>query len=490
LAPKDRVTLAAAALSASLLAAGWFLDMGDPTNRDRWRWMLGVALASLIAGGAAMVFGRRQMRPVFRAPLTGLFCGLVAVVLLGVMLAGIEWLVTGQTPLASLRAAALAGLPAGALLGVGIGLIAWAVFRLIPHRPVAAEAGRKRPRFQFGLRTLLFAVLVVALLLWIAMPAQRNYQHQRAVSQLLESGARIEFEKEKSTDWLETLLGGRLDPQWYAEVRRITLGPETTDDDLRLLEQLGEVHDLQVVCPHVTDAGLASLTRLRELRFLYLDCPQATSEGFAALAKLPQLDALHIDDATISDRAVGQLASAANLRRLWLWNVNITGGGLSQLPPVPIQQLIFRGVNVTDADLKHLAALPAIEFLTLSGTAITDAGVANLAGAQTLRHLNLEGAGLTGQGLDALSALPNLQSLSLNSMTIQDADLARLAPLKSLEAVHFRNTLITDAGLPHLEALPALRHVSIYGTWVTKPGADKLRAVLQARKPPGTVYGL
>ncbi len=263
-----------------MLGGCWFVEVGSPANQERWRWMIGVALVAVALTGAAIVFGRRQMRAIFRAPLTGLFAGLVGVVLLGGAIAGIEWIITRRPPLVSLRAAALAGLPAGAVLGVGIGLIGWAVFSLIPRRARAAEAGKNRPRFQFSLRTLLFAVLVVALALWVARPAQRNYQHQRAVSQLVDLGARIEFEGEKTGDWFEAMIGGRLGPQWYADVRGLTLGANTTDDDLRLLEHLTEVRHLRLAGPQVTDAGFAYVARLRSLKSAYFHCPQVTAQGF------------------------------------------------------------------------------------------------------------------------------------------------------------------------------------------------------------------
>ncbi len=484
-----KLTVAAAALSAAMLTGSWFVDMGGPFSQERWRWMTGAALVSIVLTGVGIVFGRHHMRAIFRAPLTGLFYGLVAVIVLGGILAAVEWFLTPRTPVASLGAAALVGLPAGAVIGVGIGLIGWTVFRLIPARAPGTDAQRKRPRLQFSLRTMLFGVLVVALLLWIGMPAQRSYQRQRAVSQLLERGARLDFEREKADDWLGPLVGDRLGPQWYADVRAVEVGPSATDEDLRLLEYIGELRGVMLQCPEVTDAGMAHLTRLRAMELLYLECPQVTSEGFGAVTRLPKLNSLHIEGSFVSDAAVAQLMSPPKLRDLWLRNVTITGDGLSQLPPSPVRILAFYSVNVTDADLQYLAALPAVEYLTLSGTNVTDAGLAHLAQSRTLSHLGLGGAGFTGKALAQLSDIPNLTSLGLEAMFIQDKDLSALTALTRLQAISLHRTLITDAGLGYLEALPALRHVSLYGTWATKAGADELRAVLQAKQPPGAVDG-
>src|SRR5438105_4870207 len=120
--------------SAAALLGCLFVDLGSPTDQERWHWVIAVAVAAALSTGVLVAMGRSYLRPVLRAPLTGLFVGMVTAVILGGIAGAAEWISTGRVPTASLRAAVLAGLPGGAVLGLLIGLIAWAVFRLIPYQ--------------------------------------------------------------------------------------------------------------------------------------------------------------------------------------------------------------------------------------------------------------------------------------------------------------------------------------------------------------------
>ncbi len=131
---RRRLTLTAAVASVAVLVGCFFVEMNSPAQQERWRWLVGAALTAILLAGGVLIFGRDRMRPIFRAPLTGLFVGIVAVVIVGAIAAAVEWLMTDRSPTASLRAAVWAGLPAGAVVGTVMGLIGWLVFRLIPYR--------------------------------------------------------------------------------------------------------------------------------------------------------------------------------------------------------------------------------------------------------------------------------------------------------------------------------------------------------------------
>jgi hypothetical protein len=57
---------------------------------------------------------------------------------------------------------------------------------------------------------------------------------------------------------------------------------------------------------------------------------------------------------------------------------------------------------VTDADLKHVAALKRLQVLDLSATRVTDLGLKKLAWLKDLRWLNLRTPDVTAKGVAAL----------------------------------------------------------------------------------------
>ncbi len=259
---RRRLSLASAAISAALLGSYFFVEMNNPTEHARWRWVLGVAVLLTVG---VLVFRRDRLRSVFVAPLIGLFLGMVVVLILGATAAGVEWLATAGVPTASLRSAVLASLPGGAVAGAVLGLMGWLVLRLIRYRATAA-ANQPRARVQFGLRTLLFAVFCVAGLLWTVTPAQRNYERQRAVSRLVAAGARVNVNAQKTVVCL--------------------YGATATDEDLQSLHRLPELSGLSLECPRVTERGLAHLQGLQALQTLHLS--YTGRGGLEVLGSLPR----------------------------------------------------------------------------------------------------------------------------------------------------------------------------------------------------------
>jgi hypothetical protein len=107
---------------------------------------------------------------------------------------------------------------------------------------------------------------------------------------------------------------------------------------------------------------------------------------------------------------------------------------------------------VTDDDLRHLAAVPTIEYVNLARTRVTDAGLVHLRVCPRLNHLNLDGMAITDAGLAELTRYQDLESLSLSGTKITDAGLEHLAKLPKLKELWLRGTAITDAGYKKLQA--------------------------------------
>jgi hypothetical protein len=411
--------ICAVVMSADALLGCLLVELNTPTDLEAWRWAIGAAVVAILLSAVAVAMRRGFLGAALGAPLTGAFVGIVTTVILGVVAIAAEWIVTVRQPSASLRVTVLAGLPCGAVIGALLGLCAGLVLRVVTRPSPSRGHQPSRRRFQFGLRMLFFTVLVVAVLLsialWMATPVQRNYQHQHAVSHLAAIGARISFDADDSSEWIEPLLGRRVDPQWHAGVRELTMdltmGQSACDDDLEFLEHLPELRSLTLVSPQVTDAGLIHLEPLRGLQRLSLACPEITGESLRRLSHLP------IQHLTL----LGHTDNGEDFEHLSHWT--------------ELRTLILRGAPITSAALGHLSTLPNLEMLNLNETSIRDNDLPALAQFEHLRRLHLSDTAVTDAGLAHLEAIPSLTEVSLYQTSATKAGAERLrAALQTRDA--------------------------------------------------------
>src|SRR3972149_6131324 len=75
-------------------------------------------------------------------------------------------------------------------------------------------------------------------------------------------------------------------------------------------------------------------------------------------------------------------------------------------------------------DLRHLAGLTGLQFLSLSDTSVTDAGLAHLELLTGLWELHLGSTEITGPGLEHLKGLTGLKWLNLADTQVTEAGLA------------------------------------------------------------------
>lgn len=106
-------------------------------------------------------------------------------------------------------------------------------------------------------------------------------------------------------------------------------------------------------------------------------------------------------------------------------------GGLTAL-----EELGTDGIQVTDAGLKHLAALP------------------NLRSASFF-HIAFPDKGFTGAGFAAFKTLPKLERLTVAGTPFNDKGMAAIAELAQLKEFRTWHTYQTQAGNEHLLKLTA-----------------------------------
>jgi Tfp pilus assembly protein PilN len=133
---------------------------------------------------------------------------------------------------------------------------------------------------------------------------------------------------------------------------------------------------------------------------------------------------------------------------------------------------------ITDDRLPELWAMDKCVWLNLSGTEVTDAGLRHLADLDRLNDLNLNDTGITDAGVPHLGQMESLTSVSLCNSSISDAGLAELHVIESLTHLLIEGTQVGDPGIAHLRELPQLEYLGLSGTYFTPEGLRELRAAL------------
>jgi hypothetical protein len=139
--------------------------------------------------------------------------------------------------------------------------------------------------------------------------------------------------------------------------------------------EFGSLDNVQFLGPQLSDDKLKVLKRVPHLRILTLTNTQVTDEGLAELKEFADLNCLYIANIDLT-KLVGPAAAHRNsLPR-------ITGKGLASLKDLPNLQVVqLIGTSTTDQDLRHLSALTKLVFVDLKDTKVTNAGVAELSKA-------------------------------------------------------------------------------------------------------------
>jgi hypothetical protein len=178
---------------------------------------------------------------------------------------------------------------------------------------------------------------------------------------------------------------------------------------------------------------------------------------------------------------LASLAGAASqeLDRQYREFLQVTDADLAYLAALPgTRSLALGHTAISDVGLRHLAGQTQLEWLDVGYTKTTDAGLAWVKAATHLNRLNVEHTQVTDAACEIIRNFRALEILDLSGDQITDAGLARLTPLTRLKELWLTGTQVSDAGLAPLRNLKQLETVDISHTRVTADGWKQLRAAL------------
>jgi hypothetical protein len=333
------------------------------------------------------------------------------------------------------------------------------------------EPTRRRRWYQFGMRTLLLIMLLLAVGTgaWV-----RSVQRQqRAVQRFRDVNAQVYYDYMPVT--ASASAADRPFPDWcydwlsedfFHTVTCVKVGRDHFD--VEVLRAFADLPDLKRIdlTGNIDGEELRYLRSLNQLRDLRLNGTSVTDNSLRHLSNLSHLRSLDLFRCGISDEGLRHIRPLTQLRHLRLAKSAVTGAGIRELVGMTkMRSLDLQGLPISDDDLAYLQNMTALEHLYLRGSAVhktpvSDAGLAHLTGLKRLKLLHLDHSMVGSEAMRYCASLP------------------------SLERLHIRGTLVDDVGLKHLESAPALRRVHLGAT----PISNRAISEFQKTRPRVIVW--
>jgi hypothetical protein len=226
-------------------------------------------------------------------------------------------------------------------------------------------------------------------------------------------------------------------------------------------------------CSKLGEAEFKAIGQLKSLKSLtlYGSCKGLTDATLAHFAGLTALEELGTDGIQVTDAGLKHLAALPNLRTASFFHI------------------AFPDKGFTGAGFAAFKTLPKLERLTVAGTPFNDKGMAAVAELAQLKEFRTWHTFQTQAGNEHLLKLTGLRSLMLgqrlrqyggkpNGLSIDDSTLVTLAKMKSLESLSLDEVRLTHAGLAQLKALPNLKKLTLQHADIPDADIAKLRADL------------
>jgi hypothetical protein len=171
--------------------------------------------------------------------------------------------------------------------------------------------------------------------------------------------------------------------------------------------------------------------------------------------------------------------------RLWLDGSGVKDDDLREVALLTeLKWLTLYRSEVSDAGLKHLTGLKQLRRLGLHDTKVADEGMKHVARLTELQVLGIGATQVTDAGLKELGVLKRLTLLDLAGTRVTDAGMKTVSGFQEMQALYVSGPAITDAAVDELAGLSKLRLLLLGGTQITMQGMDRLRSALPGARIP------
>ena len=348
-------------------------------------------------------------------------------------------------------------------------------------QPTGDGGSRKRRRLLLWLS----AMLVVAVVAWVAVLEMR-YRRRQHVIEMIESEGGTAWTHSVAPDLLLRLTSDDYDDAWL--VSRV--GPNwlrsalPTDRFLGYFETAGQFALVDIAPPDLASDAKIDFDEARA----DLAPGDGSDSGSCKIVQtqlvcFPHLQRLWLGRAEIDSSSLDGLQVFRDLQWLSLFGTSVSDDGLLHVSELSnLEQLILVDLDIGDAGVRHLANLKKLRLLDLRGTNVGDAGLTALEELKNLQVLDLSGTNVRGTQLAALARLRALTVLDLDGTEVGDEDVAKLGTLRRLKTLDLGGTNVSNAVLLELKGLSDLESLDVSGTRVTVAGLEALRGATSLRR--------
>ena len=248
-------------------------------------------------------------------------------------------------------------------------------------------------RFQFSLKSLMIAVLVVGSCLGLLATKMMGKQRERrAVAAIEDLGGSVQYDWQDDDGngtapgpkWIRALAGD----DFFADVAAVEFwrqDRQVADDDLLHLDldSFTKLKYFHIASGRVTDLGLVRLDAMTELESVWIagvwPHDQITDASTAYLKRMHRLSYVRLASGQVTDAGAANLGQITTLKTLYLFCTKITDAGLRHIGRnTSLEKLTLCSTHITDEGLGHLCGMTSLHQLTLQMTQVTTAGVVGL----------------------------------------------------------------------------------------------------------------
>ena len=178
---------------------------------------------------------------------------------------------------------------------------------------------------QFSLSTLVIAVLVCSVLIWLGSNFIRGVLRSRKLS----ADAQLVHSVKKSVggggfSLVRVHGGSEVYDEYGFNLHSVT------DQSIARLRQLNHLHveHLNIENRPISDRGLQSIAQFDHLRSLDLSGTNITSASLGLIGQLKSLEKVDLSDTDISDSNLSALGESDSLKTIYVGRTNISDNGL------------------------------------------------------------------------------------------------------------------------------------------------------------------